>query len=276
MTSLPQQVLAANTAINNFGSAFSLSSLEGTQVNDIVQGFEFLAGIDIRLLPFSRKLQEGYPGLSRNTLEKTSLSLVISGGAINPFNQINSAQFFGIPRTPSGAIDETALSQIPGLTAVQLVGKNSIALVSPQRDRFLRQYYAGLRLKTFYHDRRSDQPINRFPAMLDMLFGRNESVTGNLKNNVFRLEGFIPLPLREASFIYLFGTATLKLGGGGARTFLPLTLPPVTGNPNLSDADVLVIPINRVESLRSTRDYYNFGIGFNLLELFNKRSTTGQ
>jgi hypothetical protein len=279
MTSLPQQVLAANTAINNFGSALTTNSFPESSVNDIVQGFEFLAGVDIRLFPFRRKSQrsqEGFPGLSANTLEKTSLSLVISGGAINPFTQTPSARFFGLPKTPTGEVNEEALRQIPGLTAAALAGKDTIALVTPERDRFLRQYYAGLRLKTFYYDRKSDQPINRFPAMIDILFGRNESVTGNLKKNVFRLEGFVPLPFRDASFIYLFGTATLKLGGT-PRTFLPLTLPPppvlANGNsPSPSDPNVIVVPINRIESLRSTRDFYNFGIGFNLLELLNRRN----
>jgi hypothetical protein len=277
ITSLPQQVLAASTAINNFSNATSLDSLQGTNVNNIVQGFEFLAGADIRLYPFSRKSQEGFPGLSKDTLEKTSLSLVISGGAINPFTQPPVvSQFFGLPRNPSGEIDEAALRQIPGLTAEALKGKDTIALVTSQRDRFLRQYYAGLRLKTFYYDRKSDQPINRFPAMIDVLFGRNESVTGNLKKNVFRLEGFVPLPFREASFIYLFGTATMKLGGT-PRSFLPLTLPPATAdNPQPGAPNVLVVPIDRIESLRSTRDFYNFGIGFNLLELINKRNPTNR
>ncbi len=47
-----------------------------------------------------------------------------------------------------------------GLTS-QLAGKKFVAFASQDRDKFFRQYYAGIRLKTFYYDRDTDEPQRR-------------------------------------------------------------------------------------------------------------------
>lgn len=78
-----------------------------------------------------------------------------------------------IPTTTTGEIDPAFLKLFP-----EAAGKTNIAFVTPARDRFYRQYYGGLRVKTFFYDKH-DQLINQFPAIFDVSVGQNELVTGS-------------------------------------------------------------------------------------------------
>lgn len=270
-TSVPQQGVTLTNALS-FASS-NLTAFGGTPLNSIVQGFEFLAGADIRLLPWSRPTatSESYgPDLFMGIRQRTSLSFVLSGGAITPLTQrSDNVQFFAVPRGTDNTVNPIILSLFDGLRLEDLEGKSTIAVVTPARDRFLRQYYGGLRVRTFFYDS-GNRPINRFPATLDLLIGRSEAVTGIERNPVFRVDAYTPIPYRGANFLYLFGTLITRVGGG-TRTFLPVSLPIATGTPTLFDPQTLVITADRVPHLRTTRDYYQFGIGINLLDLLNRQ-----
>jgi hypothetical protein len=255
--SVPQQQLASNNTLQNFSTGF-LTTVQGLKVNELVQGFDFLAGLDVRLIKPGGK---GFVDLDPGTRQKTSVSFIAAFGAINPFTQRQTAQVFLVPKI-NGMTDPAFLKQFP-----EAENKTNIAFVSPERDRFYRQYYGGFRFKTFFYDKHGEI-INRFPALLDVTFGQNELVTGKLRNAIFRLEGFYPLPFKSARFFYLYGTAMMKIGGGGVKTTLPLQLTATTVQ--LPDANTVVVPIDRNPSLRSTRDYYRFGMGINLIELLDK------
>ncbi|HKG14793.1 MAG TPA: hypothetical protein VKB12_15810 [Pyrinomonadaceae bacterium] len=178
--------------------------------------------------------------------------------------------------TASPSAGYAAVTLAPGYT-----DKKYIAFVFPDRDRFLRQFYAGVRFKTFYYEK-DGSLINRFPAVLDVMLGQNEAVTGGkLKNDVsddngriigrkrsyvLRLEAFYPFPIKEASFLYLYGTAMMKVGGGGVKINTPLFLDPAAGDISITSNDVFIAP-----TLQSNRDYYRFGIGVNLNDLFNRK-----
>lgn len=257
--SVPQQVFA-NT-LQNTSTGF-LTSIQGLQVNELVQGFDFLAGVDVRLIsPKGR----GFVDLDPGTRQNTSVSFVAGFGAINPLTKRQTAQIFEIPRIGTD-IDPAFLEKFP-----EAKGKTNIAFVTPERDRFYRQYYGGFRFKTFFYDKHGEI-INRFPALLDVTFGQNELVTGKLRNAIFRLEGFYPFPFRSARFVYLYGTAMMKIGGGGVKTSLPLDLNQLN-NIHLPDPNTVVVPIDRNPSLRSNREYYRFGLGINLIELLDKLKT---
>jgi hypothetical protein len=258
VTSIPQQQASP---LNTFSTGF-LDFAQGLEVNKLAQGFEFLGGVDIRLIPTSSK---GFLSLIPGIREKTSLSFVLSGGATNPFTTERTAQIFKIPKKEDGTTTTDAFLKL----FPEAEGKTNIAFVTPLRDRFLRQWYAGLRMKTFFYDRRGEL-INRFPAILDLQVGQNEAVTGKLRHAVLRIEGFYPFPLKGVSYLYLFGTTMLKVGGGGNRSVLPLNLDRPDGEPSLTDETTLIVPIDRHPNLRSTRDFYRLGIGINLIELFNK------
>jgi hypothetical protein len=259
--SVPQQQLASG-GLQSFTSGF-LTNIQGLKVNELVHGFDFLAGIDVRLV---RPQGKGFVDLDPGTRQNTSVSFVAGFGAINPFSQRQTAQIFAIPKI-AGATDPEFLKLFP-----EAKDKTNIAFVSPERDRFFRQYYGGLRFKTFFYDKHG-YLINRFPALLDVTFGQNELVTGKLRNAIFRLEGFYPFPFKSAKFLYLYGTAMMKMGGGGVKNNLPLFLKPPTTNVQLPDDNTVIVPIDRNPNLRSTRDYYRFGLGINLIELLDKLKT---
>ncbi len=254
-----QQLASGGLGLQNFAGSF-LSNFQGVNVNEIVQGFDFLAGVDFRL--HGGGSGRGYLSAAPGTFQKTSISLIAAIGAINPFNERQNAQIFTIPKI-NGQDDPEFVKLFP-----EAAGKNNIAFVTPERDRFFRQYYGGLRFKTFFFDKRG-QVINTFPAILDVTVGQNEVVTGLLRNPVFRLEGFYPFPFKAAKFLYLYGTAMMKMGGKGAESRLPLFLAPATSI-TLPDPNTVIVPIDRNPNLRSTRDYYRIGVGINLIELLDK------
>lgn len=82
---------------------------------------------------------------------------------------------------------------------------------------------------------------------------------------MLRLEAFYPFPIREASFLYLYGTAMMKIGGGGVKIDTPLFLNRADDEVTVTTNGVFVTP-----TLQTNRDYYRFGIGVNLTELFNR------
>jgi|GEM_PF-2482019 len=256
-----QQLASGGLGLQNFAGNF-LTNFQTVQVNELVQGFDFLAGIQFRVAGGNGK---GYLGANPGTFQKTSISLIAAFGAINPFSQRQSAQIFVIPKTSDGKVDPDFLKLFP-----EAEGKTNIAFVTPERDRFFRQYYGGFRFNTYFFDKHGDV-INRFPAILDVTFGQNEIVTGKLRNAVFRLEGFYPFPF-AAKLLYLYGTAMMKVGGGGVKTTLPLFLDVATGITS-PDANTVIVPIDRNPNLRSNRDYYRIGVGINLIELLDKLRT---
>jgi hypothetical protein len=150
--------------------------------------------------------------------------------------------------------------------------------VFPERDRFLRQWYAGLRLKSFYcEDHDCNHLMNRFPAILDIMVGQSEAVTGGSfkyrpldadeSKNLFvvRFDASYPLPIQKADYLFLFGSATLKVGGGGLKISEPLFLEPAPDGTALTGPKVFIAPV-----LQPNRDSYRIGVGVNLSTLFNR------
>ena len=268
LAALPQQVSTFGTFSSNFVNPLA----EGKLV-DLVQGFDFIAGMEARVLGTNKS----YLGLIPGVKQQTFMHVVAGGGAISPLSpQKIGAQIFQVPAA-SNPQRQLFIDRFGQAAA----DKKYIAFVFPDRDRFLRQYYAGVRFKTFYYA--SDGSlINRFPAILDVMLGQNEAVTGGkLKNDVtdekgritgrkrsfvLRLEAFYPFPIKEASFLYLYGTAMMKVGGGGVKINTPLFLSSAGSDIQVTGDDVLIVP-----TLQSNRDYYRFGIGVNLNDLFNRK-----
>lgn len=236
------------TLISEFGTVVS-----NLKVSEVAQAVEFLAGGEYRL--FSRKKpRPAFPfgSFDNSTANRFTLSLIAGGGAITPINPKDTLEIFKV--SPDA----------PGLPP-QAIGKDFIAFVSPDRDRFFRQYYAGLRAQTYYFNAQNDDiPLNRFPATLDLTFGQNESVTGGrLRGGVLRLEGFFPLPYEGMKFINLFGTAIIRL----SRTQItdPLLLEPAPAGTTVPAANAIVLTIPQVN-----RDYYKIGVGIDFMSAVKK------
>ncbi len=240
--SIPQE---GDTAVGTFATNF-VQQAAGVKVRDVARVFDFLAGVEVRLAG-DNSLLPSYlvPGLARQTRQKFSLSFIASFGTITPTNPQEGISIFKV------------FPDAPGLPPE---AKNSefVAFVSSDRNRFFRQYYAGLRIQAFFFNP-YNMPMKRFPAMFDVTYGQNEFVSGgNLHGGVFRLDGYFPLPYEDLKFINLFGTALLH--PGRARTGLPLILQPAPAG--------TVVPASNVALVLSpqlNRDYYRAGVGIDFI-----------
>ena len=191
------------------------------------------------------------------TATKLTLSFIAGGGATTPFNPRETLEVF------------KAFPGAPGLPSLP-TGTEFVAFVSPDRDRFFRQFYGGLRLQTHYFDYRNPGiPLNRYPAQLDITYGQNEAITGGrLRGGVIRIEGFYPLPYDEMKFINLFGMALIR----PIRTNItdPLILQPAPSGTIVPANNVLLITVPQMN-----RDYYRLGVGIDFIS-FVKKLGAGQ
>lgn len=249
---------------------------------DLVQSFDFLAGLEGRAFTANGSFLSLIPTIR----QKTRFYFAAGFGAISPLTvKKENAQIFKIPKPGDSQYD-----LFVDRYGTPPTGKEFVAFVPLDRDRFLRQWYAGIRLKTFYCENQDCQTFrNSFPAIVDFMVGQSESVTGGRtkyaitdpadktkvlgykKAYVFKVDAFYPMPFKEASFLYLYGTAIMKIGGGGVKINSPLFLDP--GSILIFDPKVYVPPAQLQELLQPNRDYYKIGIGVNLTDLFNRNKT---
>lgn len=247
VTSVPQQI---KSSISEFASDF-YSKVGEIKVNEVAQAAEFMAGLEYTI---------GVLQIDENNI--FTLSIIADAGAITPLKPKDSIEIF-----------RASPDLIKKYNNYDFTGKEFAAFVKPERDRFYRQYNVGLRLKSFIRpDTILDENSNpskilyRFPSMLDIKIGLNDSVTGGrlgIKNTVVRIDGFIPLRLSKEIYIYLFGTAILKTTHTKIST--PLILEPAPAGTKFPADNV--IQINEGEL---NRDYYRIGVGVDFSGLFKK------
>lgn len=184
----------------------------------------------------------------------TTLGLIAFFGATGSFQSPDkSIRFYQVPDPKS--------QQYPLFAAhfPSAVGATYIGFLSPDRDRFYRQYGLGFRYSKYHPNRQFESP-----QTYSVTLGQDELITGgSLRSVVARIDGFYPLPLNTSDgrfqFLYLFGTASLRLGRGQNVTPLVLAGAPstVTGTEN----NVAIV------STPSNRDTYRIGIGVDLVNL---------
>ena len=250
ITSLPKQLegsVAEFATAANFVSPFT-----SAKVNEIVQGTQFLGGIEV---PFPGALTQAIPsGFGDKAKARFGVSFVLAGGMSTPFSTQKTIQVF--------KVNSTVTDAFPGAK-----GSDFIAFVSGDRNRFFREYYAGLRLKTYYVSAKSgeeDNLANIFPGVIDITFGQNETVTGgDLHGGVVRIDGIYPLPFikgKYAGAIYAFGSVLTKL-----------TKPKITAPVILEPADSTVkVPGEKVfiqQVPPRDTDHYRLGVGVDLIRL---------
>jgi hypothetical protein len=200
------------------------------------------------------------------------------------------AQIFKIPKDNSPQFAD--FIDRYGTPPTSTPAKEFVGLIPLDRDRFLRQWYAGIRLKTFYCDNEYCTKFkNNFPAIVDFMIGQNEAVTGGSlkytsidpndrtktiekKAYVLRIDAFYPFPIKEANFLYFYGTALMKIGGGGVRVQAPLFLDTAPGDVLITDSRVYIPSTDRQKLFQPNRDYYKIGVGINLTELFNRNKSS--
>ena len=157
-----------------------------------------------------------------------------------------------------------------------LAAPTSVAFVLPNRSRFYRDYYAGLRLRTFYVDSNCKDPAQSqsgcrlegiFPGTFDLRMGQDESVTQHFKGLVLTLAGSYPLPGTQGT-VRVFGSAYLGLRRNRVSNSLILT--PASTVVALDQGSVVVQPIAATD-----QDYFRLGLGVDLIPLIAKWAGSG-
>jgi hypothetical protein len=306
ITSLPQGAnFGALSTIDATGAFFSQESSKGT-LGDI-QGLDVNGGFEVAIV----KPRDGVPWWAdyANTQARLAPSLLVGFGMSTPFStdktdvfsQVNQSicDAFNIniptkspPLALSGATGlfcqaGTGSSTSPVIVAPDGSTKSYVDFFTPERSRFFRKEYVGIRLKTYFFSRsikaNCDPPVSRgetrgdcdglyniFPGTLDLTFGQDEAVTGgHLSTWLFRVEANYPLPFYQG--IHLFASMyTALTGNNPTQPYNSFNInAPATGANN--DANTFrygLQPLNR--------DYFRVGIGIDLVQVFKKASTGGQ
>lgn len=242
VSSVPQ---TGESQLGAFVSGFA-TNVSNLQVKDVARVFDFMGGIEYRLF--------GAPSLrgsfAENTRTKYSISLIAGFGATTPTNPLDSISVFKV------------FPDAPGLPEIAR-GKEFIAFVPSDRDRFYRQYYGGIRVQGFYFTEQN-MPLQRFPFQFDISVGQNEFVTAGRKSGVvLRMDGYYPLPFEGLKFINLYGTAMMR--PNRVRTNIPLVLEPAPAGTVVPAANVAL-----VELPQSNRDHYKAGVGLDFISFVKK------
>lgn len=274
LSTTPEQIGAVGAFPSNLVNSVS----QAGKTTDLIQSFDFLAGMDFKLFSSNGVFPSLIPGVN----QKTVVYFAGGFGAISPLSsRKEQAQIYQVP--VAGSLQRKLFDERFPEAAANADAKY-IAFVFPERDRFLKQWYVGFRVKTFHcEDPDCKHLANRFPGVFDLMFGQNEAVTGGRWDSdvtddngkllgrksayVFRFDGTFPLPIKQASFLYLYGSAMMKMGGGGVKITTPLFLDAAPGDVLVTNKSVFVTP-----TLQLDRDYYKIGVGVNLSDLFNRKT----
>jgi hypothetical protein len=219
----------------------AVTTITGGKVNQLASAFDFTVGPEVRLTGFNN----------------THLSLIAGFGAVSPISPKDSVQIFQVPNKDSSQAARF-FEKYPGAK-----DKDQIAFISPDRDRFLRQYFGGFRFKTYNTDN-DGQLEQTFPATFDVTFGQNEAVTeGRFHKFVVGFDGFYPLPFPDKKrFLYLFGSARLKAGSPKNHE-TPFILDTAASSVKITDPKVFI-----ADPTPTNRDTWRIGFGVDLFELF--------
>jgi hypothetical protein len=309
---------SANTsALSTISSPSGLSTGAGSQtIGGITQSFEFQGGLEFTLN--KRGAWNGTQFGSSTNAARTSLSLILGGGIITPFDtsaptaeySLNNNLGADFTQNPSlgilypqlgaalcsygfagGTISGTN-SGVTCPTTAPSTKPTSVAFVVQNRSRFYRDYYAGMRLRTFYFTGNCPDPSSRdalnaktsdpsvppgsdpqsgcklqpiYPGTFDIRLGQDESVSQRFSGVVATLAGTFPLPGTKGT-VRVFGSVYLGLKRNKFTN--PLVLVPATTVATLDQPTVVVQNIAATD-----QDYYRLGLGVDLVPIISKWMT---
>ncbi len=208
------------------------------KINEISQVVEFHAGLEFLFLAIGKSPENGKPEYSAN--------LVLSAGAVSPIANSDPSEIF--------QINDNFKSRYPEYANTQ---KTFVAFRDAKETRFLRQYYGGLRFKTYRDDG------SQFPATLDILAGfQAPMLEGEKKRWVFRIDGFLPMKLSKNFPAYFFCSIVLNTKKGNLEQ--ALIMPDAPDSTKVTDSNVLLIDVTGNNRVYSDKDYYRIGVGIDL------------
>ncbi|HLZ12586.1 MAG TPA: hypothetical protein VKP58_08370 [Candidatus Acidoferrum sp.] len=278
---------AANTNLSSLSSPTSLASgVSGQNIGQITQSFEIQAGIEYDFKAPWHGTQFGW----KENWARTTAGIILGGGSVTPFSPTGTAQEFGLNANLAQQFAqmpqlETQFPQLAaalcsyGLTssasftcpATPSTKPTSVAFLFPNRSRFYRNYFVGLRVKTFYltgdcADSESTsgcKPENVYPGTFDVRWGQDETVTaGHLNGYVLTISGTYPVP-GTAGTVRIFGSSYSHLQKN--RNTPALVLLPGSKFVALDDPTVVIQAVQPTD-----QDYFRLGIGVDLIPLLAK------
>jgi hypothetical protein len=141
-------------------------------------------------------------------------------------------------------------------------GVTNVAFSNRDRSNFLLKYGAGFRTT----NRFDCSDVNGCApswGVLDLTFGQDEAITrGILRHVVFKMDGILPIQMGTAAYVYLFGSAYIRLAKN--QDLSPLILQTASGV-TIPSSTVIVLPLQIPD-----RDFYRLGVGLNLNQIFCK------
>lgn len=234
VASYPQQI---TTPLAQFDLATSAAALP---VNQLAETAAFATGIDWH--PF-----KPWPagGASRR------FGFVFGAGATGPFTPSSRLTLFTAP-SPGSPQYQSFIAQFP-----QARNSTYIGFIPPDRAQFYRSWGAGFRVTTTYGPNTVAPP-----ATYTVSVGQDEQLTGGaLSGAVVKFDVFYPLPVRMQGwrYLYLFGTADMKLAKAVNAT--PFVLAAAPSNITGSEPSVTIVTVP------SNRDNYRIGFGVDAVGL---------
>jgi hypothetical protein len=277
---------SSSTALSSLSSSSLTTGIGNETIGQITQSFEFQTGFEYYI---STAAGKPYWGFGSNWTQ-SAISIILGGGTVTPFNAGSAAAEFGLNSNLAQQFSQNPglVSQFPqlagGLCSYGLTSSPSftcpttpstkptaVAFVVPNRSRFFRDYYGGLRFRFFYSsgDCGSDskpkdcKSSSTYPGTVDLRFGEDETVTGGtLRGVVLTVTGSFPIPGTQGT-VRVFGSSYTRLHKNANTIALAL----VPTSPALTlDNPALIVQ----QTPRSDQDYFRLGIGVDLFPIICK------
>ncbi|CAN5625792.1 hypothetical protein BH10ACI3_BH10ACI3_01690 [soil metagenome] len=244
LTSTPNQTLPDFAALTSSGVTGLFSTNQASKINDIVQAFQMRIGWETAIRP--------------------NLSIIGGVGATSPLSAEKTVVAYKVPRLANGTV-QPDFKQLFGPN-LDFTGIDNLVLTSGDRDRFIRNWFVGGRLRQQFFGNIEEV----YPAQFELTFGQDEQLTNKLIGAVMKFDSFVPVPIKGLSFLYFGGSFTTKLTRKVNTTTFPFFLEPAS-NINIFGNTNFVRNFRDFKELNSDRDIFSFRFGIDLLQLLNKR-----
>lgn len=246
LTSSPSQTLPDLGGLTAPAISGFFSSNQSGKVNDLVQAFEMKIGWE--------------------TTVRKGFSLIAGVGATSPLTSEKSVVAYKIPRIVVAGVTvvQPDFKKIFGLPD-ENSGLNNLILTSGDRDRFMRNWFVGGRLRHQVFGKADEA----YPAVFELTVGQDEVLTNKLIGGVLKFDSFVPIPIRGLKFLYFGASFTSKLTRKVNTTTFPFFLEPAT-DVNIFANTNFARNIRDIRELNSDRDGFSFRFGVDLIQLLNR------
>jgi hypothetical protein len=287
----------ASTTLKSFSSVGALTSgIGGETLGQIAQTLEFHSGMEYSLF------HGPHVPTSSTSAFRGVFSLILGGGIVTPINSTSDASIFVLNANLGNQFTENSLlannspqsfaNTYPALAAAlcshfgytstpactpSAVTYGNVAFVLPNRSRFYRDYFAGIRLRTYFFSGdcskknsavtdgtpSSCKVANIHPGSFDIRFGQDETVTGGYFRGITMTStASYPLPGTSGA-VRIFGSTYLSLNRN--KNTQPLALVASSSTIPITDPSVVIQPITA-----SNQDYYRIGLAADLIPIIAK------